>query len=60
MQGRIDVQGRKFSEKTLNVQDLINVQGENFVLIPLKKFVLIRLNKKKKVYFEKNCTFMTI
>ena len=55
MQGRIDVQGGKSNQK------IINVQGKIFVLIPLKKCVLIPLNKKKKrVYFEKDCTFMTI
>ena len=60
VQGRIDVQGGKSTQKILNVQDVINVQGEIFVLIPLKKCVLIPLNKKKRVYFEKDCTFMTI
>ena len=31
MQDRIDVQGGKFSLKTLNVQDKINLRGENFL-----------------------------
>ena len=46
MQGRIDVQGGKSNQK------IINVQGKIFVLIPLKKCVIIPLNKKR-VYFEK-------
>ena len=60
MQGRIDAQGGKSTLKTLNVQDVINMQEEIFVLIPLKKCELISLNKKKRIYFEKDCTFMTI
>ena len=58
--GRNKRTGGKILKKTLNVQDVINVQGEMFLLTPLKKCVVIPLNKKKMVYFEKNCTFMTI
>ena len=60
VQGRIDMQGGIFFLKILNVQDIINVQGENFIIIPLKKYVLIHLKEKKKIYFEKDFTFMTI
>ena len=47
------MQGGKSTKKTLNVQDIINVQGEIFVPIPLKKCVLIPLNKKKRYILKK-------